>query len=42
MVLTASISESARKALLASWVGWMFDGYENFALALLMTWLAAQ
>jgi hypothetical protein len=33
-LFTVSINESARKALLASWMGWMFDGYENFALVL--------
>jgi MFS family permease len=32
-----SINESARKALVASWMGWMFDGYEAFALVLVMT-----
>lgn len=36
-LFTVSINESARKALIASWMGWMFDGYENFALVLVMT-----
>jgi MFS family permease len=33
---TVSINEPARKALVASWMGWMFDGYEAFALILVM------
>jgi MFS family permease len=36
-LMMVSINESARKALIASWMGWMFDGYENFALVLVMT-----
>jgi len=34
---TVSINDSARKALIASWMGWMFDAYEAFALVLVMT-----
>jgi MFS family permease len=30
-------NQSARRALIASWMGWMFDGYEAFALVLVMT-----
>jgi hypothetical protein len=30
------INQSARRALIASWMGWMFDGYEAFALVLVM------
>lgn len=29
-------NQSARRALIASWMGWMFDGYEAFALVLVM------
>jgi MFS family permease len=32
-----SSNPSARRALVASWMGWMFDGYEGFALVLVMT-----
>lgn len=32
-----SISETSWRALAASWLGWMFDGYEGFALVLVMT-----
>jgi MFS family permease len=32
-----SINRSARRGLIASWMGWMFDGYENFAIVLVMT-----
>jgi MFS family permease len=32
-----SINRSAQRALIASWMGWMFDGYEGFALVLVMT-----
>src|SRR5262249_42595735 len=31
-----SIERSAWRALTASWLGWMFDGYENYALILVM------
>src|SRR6516225_6859429 len=34
---TVSINKSARKALIASWMGWMFDAYEAFVLVLVMT-----
>jgi MFS family permease len=30
------IERSARRALAASWLGWMFDGYETYALILVM------
>ena len=33
---SASIEGSAWRALTASWLGWMFDGYENYALILVM------
>jgi MFS family permease len=32
-----SIDRSARRALGASWLGWMFDGYETYALVLVMS-----
>jgi MFS family permease len=31
-----SIDSSAWRALAASWLGWMFDGYETYALVLVM------
>src|SRR6516165_1290000 len=31
-----SIDSSAWRALTVSWLGWMFDGYENYALVLTM------
>ena len=31
---TTSISEAGWRALAASWLGWMFDGYETWALVL--------
>ena len=31
-----SIERSARRALAAAWLGWMFDGYETYALILVM------
>jgi len=33
---SAPIERSAWQALTASWLGWMFDGYENYALILVM------
>jgi MFS family permease len=33
---SASIDSSAWRALAASWLGWMFDGYETYALVLVM------
>jgi MFS family permease len=33
---SASIERSAWRALAASWLGWMFDGYETYALILVM------
>ena len=33
---TASVDGPAWRALLASWLGWMFDGYETYALVLVM------
>jgi MFS family permease len=32
----ASIDSSAWRALSASWLGWMFDGYETYTLVLVM------
>jgi MFS family permease len=32
--VTAQAGPAARRALLASWLGWLFDGYETFALIL--------
>ena len=34
---TTSISKASWTALAASWLGWMFDGYETYALVLVMT-----
>jgi hypothetical protein len=33
---SVSIDRSAWRALTASWLGWMFDGYETYALVLVM------
>ena len=33
---STSIDKASWRALAASWLGWMFDGYENYALALVM------
>jgi MFS family permease len=33
---TASIGKGGWRALAASWMGWMFDGYETYALVLVM------
>ena len=32
----ASIDKASWRALAASWMGWMFDGYESYALVLVM------
>src|ERR1700693_120613 len=34
---TTPIGKASWRALLASWLGWMFDGYESYALILVMT-----
>jgi MFS family permease len=34
---TTSIGKAGWRALAASWLGWMFDGYETYALVLVMT-----
>jgi MFS family permease len=34
---TTSIGKASWRALFASWLGWMFDGYESYALILVMT-----
>jgi|SRR5271157_1278384 len=34
---TTSIGKASWRALAASWLGWMFDGYESYALVLVMT-----
>ena len=39
---SVSIERSAWRALTASWLGWMFDGYENDALILVMAVAARQ
>src|SRR5215475_10085118 len=39
---SATIENSAWRALTASWLGWMFDGYENYALILVMAVAARQ
>jgi MFS family permease len=31
-----AVQRSARRALIAAWIGWMFDGYENYAFVLVM------
>ena len=33
---TSSISKASWRALIASWLGWMFDGYETYGLVLVM------
>src|SRR5215472_12027508 len=33
----SSISKASWRALIASWLGWMFDGLETYALVLVMT-----
>jgi MFS family permease len=35
-IWTTSISKASWRALAASWLGWMFDGYESWALVLVM------
>jgi len=35
-ILTTSIGKASWRALIASWLGWMFDGYESWALVLVM------
>src|SRR5713101_343523 len=39
---TASIGKAGWRALAASWMGWMFDGYENYALILVMAQAVGQ
>ena len=34
---TTSIGKASWSALAGSWLGWMFDGYESYALVLVMT-----
>jgi len=34
---TTSIGKASWRALAASWLGWMFDGYESYSLVLVMT-----
>ncbi|MGA8306812.1 MAG: MFS transporter [Candidatus Acidiferrales bacterium] len=34
---STSIGKASWRALAASWLGWMFDGYESYALVLVMT-----
>src|SRR5215510_583265 len=34
---TISIGKASWRALIASWLGWMFDGYETWALVLVIT-----
>ena len=33
---SSTIDKASLRALLASWLGWMFDGYESYALILVM------
>lgn len=33
---TASIEKAGWRGLAASWLGWMFDGYETYAIVLVM------
>src|SRR5207249_3388769 len=33
---SSSIGKAGLRALIASWLGWMFDGYETYALVLVM------
>lgn len=35
-VWTRQISKASWRALVASWLGWMFDGYETYGLVLVM------
>ena len=35
-IWTTSIDKASWRALVASWLGWMFDGYEAWALVLVM------
>jgi len=39
---SAPIERSAWRALAASWLDWMFDGYETYALVLVMAIAARQ
>jgi MFS family permease len=39
---TASIGKAGWRALAASWLGWMFDGYETYALVLVMAQAVGQ
>ena len=32
----ATTGRAARRAMLSAWIGWMFDGYENYAFVLVM------
>src|SRR4026207_826874 len=32
----ATTGRAARRAMISAWVGWMFDGYENYAFVLVM------
>ena len=32
----ATTARAARRAMISAWVGWMFDGYENYAFVLVM------
>jgi MFS family permease len=39
---TGSIGKAGWRALAASWLGWMFDGYETYALVLVMAQAVSQ
>ncbi len=39
---TASIGKAGWRALAASWLGWMFDGYETYAIVLVMAQAVGQ
>jgi len=39
---TTSIDKASWRALAASWMGWMFDGYETYALVLVMAQAVGQ
>ena len=39
---TTSIGKAGWRALAASWMGWMFDGYETYALVLVMAQAVGQ
>ncbi len=39
---TSSIGKAGWRALAASWMGWMFDGYETYALVLVMALAVGQ